>query len=116
MEAFLTGSHAYGEPTAESDIDLALLMTAEECDIFASGCDEGSWDDEYGPSDAAAFVFGGLNVIAFTSREQFDAWKTATAELVARRPVRREEAVALIKEKLSPFLAADETEGVALEC
>ncbi len=39
MNAFITGSHAYGEPTEKSDIDLVVLVGEDDQSILAESDD-----------------------------------------------------------------------------
>lgn len=99
--SFLTGSHAYGTPYAESDIDLVVLVTNEETCQLADFADQVCGDERSGGDDAAASMrFGKLNLICVTNEGEYDAWRRATEDLIGRRPVTREEAVKAIKTAL----------------
>lgn len=85
MNAFITGSHAYGTPGPESDIDLVV-------------CLDGSTDDEHflwdNSDNGGSCRFGKLNLITL-SPEKFKAWKAVNDELIKRdHSVGREEAIA----------------------
>jgi len=91
--AFITGSHAYGTPRPDSDIDLVILVDSATCALL---CDGGS-----GPSrvlaDGTGKAFYGsedsmLNLIILTDPAEFDLWLKGTQELIAMRPVDRETA------------------------
>lgn len=94
MKSFVTGSHAYGTPNENSDIDLVVLL--EGSDTFKliehadsnNGCLNGS-----GGPDDVSLRFGKLNLIVLADEEKFHLWKAATDTLTARRPVTRQEAV-----------------------
>lgn len=47
--------------------------------------------------------FGSLNIIMLTDEEEFIAWKTATDELIKRKPVTRKEAVQDIEDFIRIF-------------
>ena len=131
--AFLTGSRAYGAPRSigafngPSDIDLVILMEPEEAAAFVKiGCTERPENDipplggggirsngeagihdesAKGNPDSYSVVFGQLNLIITTKREDFEAWRKATRELIHRhqetgRPIGRKEARAHIKHAL----------------
>ncbi len=80
--AFITGSHAHGFPSEKSDIDLVILVN-----------DKASlklWKER---DDSPAVRYGKLNLIVFTSKFLFDAWKSVNDDLVRIGPVSRDEAV-----------------------
>lgn len=84
-KAFITGSRAYGTPREDSDIDLAILIDADEGDIlWKAGAVEGE----------KTCRFGCLNLIIFNSESRFERWAQVTNDLRARRPVSRDEAIA----------------------
>lgn len=99
MNAFLTGSHAYGTPRPDSDIDLCVLMdNINDLELLLQhSADRGSTGD--------GLEFGKLNIIAHTNKQAFGAWKAATAELVARKPVTRAEAIKCIKSHMETEVA-----------
>lgn len=84
MNAFITGSHAYGEPGEESDIDLVVLVDSDTQKLLI----------EHGGKPTR---FGKLNIIAVDTQAKFDKWKKGTEALQAIRPVDRESAVAVFK-------------------
>lgn len=102
MHAFLTGSRAYGTPREDSDIDLAVFIPQEQFAAFRGLCKsaEASPSREGDYPNGVAFRFGNLNLLAFWHEPSFIAWRDATAELVARKPVTRDEAIQAIDEKL----------------
>lgn len=92
MKSFITGSHAYGIPTAESDLDLVVLVSSKDATELWKAKDEGSKSPR----------FNKLNLIIFEtdkegSEDRFHLWKLVNDELIARRPVSREEAVEAFK-------------------
>lgn len=92
-KAFLTGSHAYGTPNNESDIDLVLLMDESEGRRLATlaGIEP---DKNYG---VPVIRFGKLNLIVVTSQTEYDAWFNGTNQLVQEKPVTRERARDLLR-------------------
>lgn len=97
MNAFVTGSRAYGEPREDSDIDLCILV-----DRFPQAFEEHYQQDGSGGGDGLSFRVGEINFLMFFPCEQhvFAAWKEATDELEQRRPVTRDEAIKVIDEKV----------------
>jgi predicted nucleotidyltransferase len=99
MNAFLTGSRVYGTPREDSDIDLAVLMSSAELGALLRLADPEAQGHEY--EDGVSIRFGNLNLIVFCAKDEFDAWRSATQELIARKPVTRAEAVLAIDAKLA---------------
>lgn len=103
MRAFITGSHAYGEPTKESDVDLVVHCDEEtRCKLFEwFGLDyDGTM--EYGAGSVQFKVGDGereLNLI-LVDELRYEAWHAATRSLIARRPVTRDEAMETVKAAL----------------
>lgn len=95
MNAFITGSHAYGTPRPDSDIDLAVMLSDDAVQRLREKADAlpGSADK------FNSLRFGMLNLICLSDRK-FAAWKDATEALIARRPVTREEAIDEIDRRL----------------
>lgn len=92
LKAFPTGSQVYGIPKGDSDLDLCILVD-QETDIllekFASDT-KGDSTTEHGQS----YRFGKLNLLTFQDVKAFNHWKKVTDELIARKPVTRDEAIA----------------------
>lgn len=85
MNAFITGSYAYGVPNKNSDIDLVVCLDAGTIDS------ETLWD--HSESDKSC-RFGKLNLILLTP-DRFAEWKRVNDDLIDRGyDVSREEAVA----------------------
>ena len=88
--AFLTGSHAYGTPHDDSDVDLVVLVTEEDFEKIrnlAEGPKE--MDDQYVKNGSCSLRFGNLNLLCFFSRERYKKWKETTKDLMKRAPVTR---------------------------
>lgn len=99
MNAFLTGSQVYGTPTPESDVDLCVQMSWADMNALTRFADSisGSLPD--------AQKFGKLNLLILEDWK-FRAWKRGTEDLVARKPVTREEAIAVLDREEKVELAA----------
>ena len=104
MNAFITGSRAYGTPREDSDIDLVVLTSISDMEklvsIFCSG--EGPDGPSYSETDhpTAVLWIGKLNLLIVTDRGDFDVWVDGTRELKDRalsRRVTRDEAVECFK-------------------
>jgi hypothetical protein len=83
FKAFLTGSRAYDTPHADSDIDLVVCIDKDSTRILLDGMS----DTPY-----RATKFGKLNLIML-DEEDYAKWAKVNAELIARKPVTRAEAV-----------------------
>ena len=94
MNAILTGSHAYGKPGPDSDVDLVVLMDPVGAADLARILGAEVSRSEPGRYPGVHFRTGRLNVIVETRGEWFDVWVQGTRDLVMRRPVTREEACA----------------------
>lgn len=99
-KAFLTGSHVYGRPHDESDIDLVVRMEKSEINRLLSllplhqvGNLEQSGSDNGIPS----IRVGNLNLIMCDSDAEYSIWKDGTEKLSSHRlkcgPVTRVHAV-----------------------
>lgn len=94
MNAFLTGSQAYGTPRPDSDIDLAVLLNAETLTMLGKLSGQFRGDTSRCPYHSGMSLrFGNLNLLCFDDKVEFQAWKDATTRLIARMPVTREQAV-----------------------
>lgn len=90
MNAFITGSRAYGKPTVKSDIDLVIRCDPETERLLrklsARISKHGAKEDELQP-----IRFGMLNIIVCQSDEDYAVWKLGTEHMKG------------LKEKGSPF-------------
>jgi predicted nucleotidyltransferase len=89
-KAFITGSHAYGVPTPESDVDVVVFMS--EFDVVLLG-ELLMPDSDYGGMVNISVKCGPLNLIACSDADLFETWRRGTEELKSRGPVTRDEAV-----------------------
>jgi hypothetical protein len=91
-KSFITGSHAYGIPTEDSDIDIAVCLTRDEIVKLWQMSDSKS-----------KLMFGKINLVCFNfddeeDMQRFEKWKTTNDSLVAKRPVTKEEAIQAFRE------------------
>lgn len=99
--AFITGSHAYGIPTEESDVDLVMLVEPETLHLLvALFGDPGTQEDLalYNDLPTAQLRVGKLNLIVSTTVRHYRQWLRGTKALKAQAPVTREQACAMFKE------------------
>lgn len=95
--AFLTGSHAYGTPTDDSDVDFVIRVS--DSVMLAALFLMRDADDPERPLSAggdeprSSYRFGNLNLIVCHTDRNYADWRDGTALLVARKPVTREEAI-----------------------
>ena len=82
-KAFITGSRAYGKPTAESDTDLVVRVDKEAADELVKLSDGGSFP----------IRFGNLNIVCAYNDATWEVWKQGTEELIKQKPVTRQEAI-----------------------
>ena len=91
MEAFITGSHAYGLPNERSDVDLVVMIDYDDArrlaDLPGAEC---TGKDRYG---VPTIRFGNLNLICCCDDDKYHAWREGTRELISKAPVSREDAV-----------------------
>lgn len=101
--AFLTGSHVYGRPRDDSDVDLVVLVSHADLKTLAKllGGEVESTQEEDEPTrypaGSLSIKDGRLNLIATSDPDRYEAWREGTKQLKARAPVDRAEAVELLK-------------------
>lgn len=99
MKSFVTGSHAYGTPHPNSDIDLVVLVSAKDAERLKEQAEAVMQVD--GEYDAAhiglSLRFGNLNLICVTDEESFEIWRKGTMRLKKRKPVSRQDAIKFLK-------------------
>lgn len=103
MNALVTGSHVYGTPKPDSDIDLVVLVTKQEIKLLRKLADEDNSTDyenpDYGVGGLTASLrFGKLNLLCCTDPAQVDVWRRGTDALKLVRPVTRDQAVATFQQ------------------
>lgn len=97
MTAFLTGSHAYGDPNEGSDIDVVILVDGELLRVLR----EFTESTEILQDGNKQLRFGRLNIIAAESDTEFATWRVGTSACKLRKtadksPVERCKAKELI--------------------
>lgn len=65
---FITGSHAYGIPNADSDVDLVLLLDERTTQLL----------EAYSETKKVPVRYGNLNLILCHSEAEYDSWKEFT--------------------------------------
>jgi hypothetical protein len=101
--AFITGSHAYGEPTAASDIDIVVLMTSKEMFQLQALAEIMEIENEpHGRTSetsehSVSIRFGRLNLIVCSQIAAFQLWKDGTDVCRQARPVTRDHAVHIFR-------------------
>ena len=71
MKAFITGSHAYGKPHRNSDVDIVILADKGTIDLLEAKSDVGQ----------KPIRFGKLNIIATDNEKRFSIWQKGTNAL-----------------------------------
>lgn len=71
---FITGSRAYGQPNAESDVDLVLLV--DDLTTFTL--------TQQSETKAVPVRYGNLNLILCHSEEEYDAWEKFTQDMIEK--------------------------------
>jgi hypothetical protein len=103
MNAFLTGSRAYGVPHADSDTDIVIYVDQTTMAALTEIADDETpkqLGPEYSMSHSKSLRFGKLNIIATTDEAEFRAWDEGTNCLISQQPVCRSHAVDLFKRLL----------------
>lgn len=111
-KAFCTGSQVFGIPRPDSDIDLVLLLDADDVILLASHADqvEGGvgWEDappEYG-NGQVTLRFGKLNLLCCIDENYYNGWKQATEDAMELRPLSKNESATFF-EKVFKRLGLD---------
>lgn len=76
MNAFITGSHAYGAPRPDSDIDLVVFTGYGLHKRLLEAGDNGG---------KVPIRFGKLNLICCDSEIEFSVWQIGTEQLVRKK-------------------------------
>lgn len=96
-ESFLTGSHVYGTPNEDSDIDLVCLMNRDEMQHLAALSEGYQSFDEYGCG--MSLRFGKLNLIALSSERLFELWRESTDYCKSIAPLTKAEAKLIFQQR-----------------
>lgn len=94
MKAFMTGSHVYGKPTPNSDVDLVIYVDQQTAKRLFSLSDEPQSDAE---GKYSTIMFGRLNLLVCTDETRFASWQKGTEQLCKQQPVTREDAIDVFK-------------------
>ena len=71
---FITGSRAYGQPNAESDVDLVLFVDGLAAFILT----------QQSETKEIPVRYGNLNLILCHSEEEYDAWEKFTQDMIEK--------------------------------
>ncbi len=77
MDSFITGSHVYGTPTEDSEIDLVVFVDEATRDKLVELSEQGKFPVRYGK----------LNLLIATTPEEYAVWKEGTAKLLELKEV-----------------------------
>ena len=91
-KAFVTGSHAYGLPGPDSDMDLVVYVTQKDLDRLKRLADEAACNQlarDYIAAGGTPLRFGRLNLICCTNEKYFEVWREGTRRLRKQAPVTR---------------------------
>src|ERR1700731_342638 len=88
LRSFVTGSHAYGIPNEDSDVDLVVLVTEKDMERLMASCpDLSDVDKEYmSGAYTQSLRFGKLNLLVCTDERAFDVWRRGTRLLKKQKP------------------------------
>ncbi len=89
---FLTGSRAYGIPRDDSDWDFVIHQPSGSLDVSIPG----ACVNHHNPYHYSV-KHGPLNLMVFRDLTAFEKAKELTDELIRRKPVTRDEAVAVFQ-------------------
>lgn len=78
MNAFITGSRAYGKPQPESDIDLVIRVESSTADNL---------EELSGVKNGEPVRFGKLNLILCRTDEEYALWKMGTAQMLHEKRI-----------------------------
>jgi hypothetical protein len=94
--ALVTGSHVYGKPTEDSDVDLVVVADFDDTlglRILWEGQNQGEETSAVG-----SMRFGNLNLI-LVEPDEYDRWVKARERCLAEAPVTRSRAVEIHEEE-----------------
>lgn len=100
FKAFITGSHAYGTPGPDSDVDVVVRCDLDVVAKLTALLDQPVADETGEPGKDYPQLqvrSGRLNLLLCASDERFEIWREGTADLRALAPVTRDAAVAHFK-------------------
>ena len=95
-KSFVTGSHAYGTPGPDSDMDLVVFVTEKDLNRLQRLADKeepSPLAQGYINAGGTPLRFGRLNLICCTNEKYFEIWRDGTYLLRKQAPVTRQFAV-----------------------
>jgi hypothetical protein len=117
MKAFLTGSHVYGEPREDSDIDIVIPMEKGDLTRLVQILDnmDGDWDEMDVGYPKTTFRVGPFNLIFVDGGGHMKVWKEGTEKLKKRKqrtdkPVTRKAAIRLFDKLRQKWIFNKETD------
>lgn len=78
--AFVTGSHAYGRPRPDSDLDLVVLIDPAQAEQLTL-CADSSHLGSAGDASDVSLNFGPLNLICVSNADDYAWWAAGTRQL-----------------------------------
>lgn len=94
--AFITGSHAYGEPHDKSDVDVVIPATLWLCRELVDKLDLDEQADYQNDVQQLKVLDDKLNLI-FVDQREWHAWWEGTQLLIAEKPATRARACEVIQ-------------------
>lgn len=115
--AFITGSHAYGVPRPDSDVDLVVLVSKADMDKLTGLADDNDEIEiKYPDACCAVLRFGKLNLLATDSIAYYQTWIEGTWELKCRPlGATRDEAIQVFQAKRAALKAKIDADEAARE-
>ena len=92
-EALLSGSHAYGTPHPDSDVDLVVYLSPDDARKLIDNADSVVF---HSPGYRSC-RYGKLNLMVCIDDKHYEVWKDGIGELKLNAPVTREFAIALFE-------------------
>lgn len=101
LNPFITGSHAYGIPHNDSDIDMVALVSDKDLKRLIETSDQGvdQESDNYLEAGGLSLRFGKMNLICVLSPKLYRVWKRTTRKLQKQKPVSRAFAIRYMKKE-----------------
>jgi len=94
MRALLSGSHKYGTPHENSDVDLVVYMSPEDAHVLCANADSCV---RHNPTYSSC-RYGKLNLMVCTDLKYYGTWESGLAVLTLRKltenqPITRKQAI-----------------------
>lgn len=110
MQAFVTGSRAYGKPSDRSDIDLVVFCEDEAIETLYAVVNGVAGEESDGGPENGSFMAGRVNLICTSCPITFAVWKEGTETLKRRAEI--EERHITRKEAISHFRSLRKKHGI----